>query len=137
MIKLSIIIPLTLTILFANELDEIDKMVSKINSKREGTLSKKEISSITSPMPKLIVIDNNSSEDNKTVVKVKESSFNLTAIVNNSAFINGKWYKVGDRVGTFKLVDIMDDSVYLKDGKRTKLIFFKQNNGKIKIRVGR
>jgi len=57
--------------------------------------------------------------------------------MNNSAFINGKWVKIGERIGSFELVDIMDDSVYLKDGNRTKLIFFKQNNGKIKITVGR
>ena len=135
--KLFFVTSIAVLILSANEMDEIDKIISKINSKREGSLPKQELKNITSPMPKLIVIDNNSSDNNKSVVRAKEESFNLTAILNNNAFINGKWYQVGDRVGTFKLVDIMDDSVYLKDGKRTKLIFFKQNSGKIKIRVGR
>lgn len=118
--------------------DNIDEIVSKINSKRDSTIPKDKLISITSPMPKLlVVVDNNSTDGNKTVIKSKEESFNLTAIMNSSAHINGTWVKVGERVGTYKLVDVMDDSVYLRDGNKTKLIFFKQSNGKIKIKVGR
>jgi len=127
-------IAISLTVLFA---DEIDDMVSKINTHRESKISKKELISISSPMPKLIVETNSSNENNTTITKVKEDSFSLTGIVNSSAHINGKWVKIGEKIGAFKLVDIMEDSVYLKDGNRTKLIFFKQNNGKIKITVGR
>ena len=117
--------------------DSIDDIVSKINSKRDTTIPKEKLVTITSPMPKLVVIENNSTDGNKTIIKSKEERFNLTAIMNSSAYINGKWVKVGERVGTYKLVDVMDDSVYLKDGNRTKLIFFKQNSGKIKIKLGR
>ena len=117
--------------------DTIDEIVSKINSKRDTSIPKEKLVTITSPMPKLIVVENNSTDGNKTVVKSKVDVFKLTAIMNNSAYINGKWVKVGDRVGTYKLVDVMDDSVYLKDGNVTKLIFFKQNSGKIKIKLGR
>ena len=117
--------------------DSIDDIVTKINSKRDTTIPKEKLVTITSPMPKLVVIENNSTDGNKTVVKSKEESFDLTAIMNNSAHINGKWVRVGERVGTYKLVDVMDDSVYLKDGNKTKLIFFKQSSGKIKIKVGR
>jgi len=118
--------------------DEIDDMLSKINSTRESTMPKEELTSIPSPMPK-VVIEHNSSKDGNvtTTTIVKEETFDLTAIMNDSAFINKKWVKIGENVGSYKLVDIMDDSVYLKDGNRTKLIFFKKNNAKIKITVGR
>ena len=118
--------------------DEIDDMLSKINSTRESTMPKEELTSIPSPMPKVVVEHNSSKDGNVTTTTiVKEETFDLTAIMNNSAFINKKWVKIGENVGSYKLVDIMDDSVYLKDGNRTKLIFFKKNNAKIKITVGR
>jgi len=121
--------------------DEIDDMVSKITSNRESTIPKDKLLSIKSPMPVLVVVDNNSSDKNSdsniTYAKPKEESFDLTAIMNKSAHINNKWVKIGEKIGSYKLVDIMDDSVYLKDGNKTKLIFFKQNNNKIKITLGR
>jgi len=126
-------IALSITVLFA---DEIDDMISKINSHRVSKISKKELTSINSPMPKVIIETNNTKEGNFTVAKV-EDDFSLTAIMNNSANINGRWVKIGEKVGNFKLVDIMDDSIYLKDGNKTKIIFFKEKNNKIKITVGR
>jgi len=124
----------------AVQADEIDDMISKITSNRESKIPKDKLISIKSPMPTLVVVENNSSkkgDSNATFAKPKEDSFDLTAIMNNSAYINNKWVKVGENVGSYKLVDIMDDSVYLKDGNKTKLIFFKQNNNKIKITLGR
>lgn len=117
--------------------DSIDEIVSKINSKRDTTIPKDKLVTIASPMPKLVVVENNTSDENTTIAKAKVESFNLTAIMNSSAHINGEWIKVGDKVGSYRLVDVMDDSVYLKDGNKTKLIFFKQNSGKIKIRIGK
>ena len=134
------IISLAAVILLASEVDEIDKIVQKINSKRVGTLPKKELSSVISPMIKIVVEKNETVKDNnKSVIKtkVKDDNFVLAAILNNSAFINGNWYKVGDMVGKYKLIEVMDDSVLLKNGKKTKLILFKENNNKIKITIGR
>ena len=125
---------ITFSILNAEDIDEI---VTKINSSRGTTIPKEKLTNIVSPMPKLVVVDQNSTDTNNTVAKPKEESFILTAIMNSSAHINGKWVKIGERVGRYKLIDIMDDSVYLKDGNKTKLIFFKQTSGKIKIKVGR
>jgi len=131
----SIIAVVAISVLYA---DEIDDMLSKINSTRESTMPKEEFVSIPSPMPKVVIEHNSSKDGNVTITKiVEEETFDLTAIMNDSAFINKKWVKIGEKVGSYKLVDIMDDSVYLKDGNRTKLIFFKKNNAKIKITVGR
>ena len=135
------IISLAVAMLLASGVDEIDKIVQKINSKRVGELPKKELKSVVSPMVKIIVENNETTikDSNGTIIKAKpkDDSFVLAAILNNSAFINGKWYKVGDMVGKYKLVEILDDSVLLKNGKKTKLILFKENNNKIKITIGR
>ena len=127
-----------LTALVVLNADNIDEIVTKINSQRHSTIPKDKLTTITSPMPKLVVIDDNATKDaNKTLVKDKKDSFILTATMNNSAFINGNWIKVGDRINGYKLVDIMKDSVYLKDGNKTKMIFFKSDAKKIKIKIGR
>ncbi len=134
------IISLAVAMLLASEVDEIDKIVQKINSKREGTLPKKELKSVVSPMVKIVMENNETIKDsNGTIIKAKakDDNFVLAAILNNSAFINGNWYKVGDMVGKYKLIEIMDDSVLLKNGNKTKLILFKENNNKIKITIGR
>ena len=139
--KIVSIITLLFVYISANNVDE---MVSKINSKRASSIDKERLISIQSPMVK--VVEKSTSDKNittttlkskPTVLKEEDEIYNLTGIMNNRAFINGKWLKVGNRVGRYKLIDVMEDSVYLKDGNRTKLIFFKQNSGKIKIRMSK
>jgi len=115
--------------------DSIDDIVNKIKSQRESKIDKKELSNINSPIPTVVVVETNSSKKdaNKTVVKMDSETFVLKAIMNNRAFINNEWVKVGEKIGSYTLVDIMDDSVYLKDRNRSKMIFFKTKNSKIKI----
>ncbi len=133
------IIPIALvSSLFVNA-DDIDDIVNKIKQDRVSNISKKELLSVKSPLVKLIKIkENKSKDDNSTTnnIIVKKESFDLEAIMNSSALINGKWYKRGDKIYSYKIEDIMDDSVYLKDGNKTKIIFFKPVNNKIKI-IGR
>jgi hypothetical protein len=117
--------------------DEIDEIINKINSQRVSNISKKEIKSLQSPIAKVEIIkENNNSEGNITIVKSETEVYNLGGILNNSAFINGKWVRKGQQIGPYKLVEIMEDSVVLKSKNKTKLIFFKKNNGKIKIITG-
>jgi len=133
-----LIIYCSLIALVALNADNIDEIVSKINSQRHSTIPKNKLTTITSPMPKLVVVDNNATKDgNRTIVEDKKDSFVLTAIMNNSAFINSNWVKVGDSINGYKLIDVMKDSVYLRDGNKTKMIFFKSDNKKIKIKIGR
>lgn len=119
--------------------DEIDDIVSKINTKREVKLPKEKLTKIDSPMPKLVIIENNNtlSDGNGTMLKQKNITLKLKGIMNNSANINGKWFKVGQIVEGYKVSDIMDDAVYLKDGNKSKMLFFEQNSSKIKITIGR
>ena len=119
--------------------DEIDDIINKINSKRKSTISKDKILSTPSPMPKVVVLEGNVTKDENGTIIVKEpqDEFNLTGIINNMANINGEWVKVGEKVGSYTLVDIMDDSVYLKDGNKSKTLFFGNQDKKIKIKLGR
>jgi len=66
--------------------------------------------------------------------KVVEEPLRLMALMNKSALISGKWYKVGDGVRNFSLSEIKPSSVSLTGKKGQQLILFltKQNN-KIQI----
>ena len=49
----------------------------------------------------------------------KKKGLKLMAIINNSALINGKWYKVGDHIGNYKIVKVTLDEVTLKSPSKT------------------
>jgi hypothetical protein len=69
-----------------------------------------------------------------TPPKIVEEPLRLLAIMNKSVLISGKWYKVGDSIRNFSLLEVKSNSVVLADKKDQKLILFltKQNNN-IKI----
>jgi len=130
----SLVFSACVVVLFA---DEIDDIVAKINTKRDSKISKEEFVSISSPMVKSIV---ESSEINSSASSVKKidikDKLHLEAIINDSAFVNGHWVKIGEKIDKFKLIDVTAKSIYLKDGNRSKSIFLKQENSKIKITIG-
>ena len=121
--------------------EDIDTILTKITKKRVSHTPPESILATPSPMPKLIKSDENSSKSSKdkniSSLKAKEINFKLIAIMNNSANINGHWYKLGQKVGSYTLEDIMDDSVFLKSGQKEKILFFDQNRSKINIILGR
>ncbi len=69
-----------------------------------------------------------------TPPKIVEEPLRLLAIMNKSVLISGKWYKVGESIRNYSLLEIKSNSVILADKKDQKLILFltKQNNN-IKI----
>ena len=50
------------------------------------------------------------SSNTKTIIK-KKKRLSVTMLMNSSAFINGKWYKVGDKVSGYKVSKIDSSSV--------------------------
>lgn len=46
----------------------------------------------------------------------------VTAVMNDKAYINGAWYRVGDRVNDQEVAYIRNDFVGLKEGNRLKMI---------------
>ncbi len=57
----------------------------------------------------------------------------LTAVMNNKAFINGRWYKKGQLTSEGKLVKINSTSVYLKQGKKIKILPMKKSKNLLEI----
>ena len=129
LVKLTLIF--TITLLYS---DDIDDIINKINSKRESKIPQAVIANSKSPIPEVKIIESNSSKEsnNTVIVNSAKEVFELKAIINSRANINGKWVGIGDLINGYKVVDIMDDSVYLKDGNKSKMIFF-NNIKKIKI----
>lgn len=42
----------------------------------------------------------------------------VTAVMNNKAFINGEWYKIGERIDHKEITSIQPNFVTLKEGNR-------------------
>jgi len=58
----------------------------------------------------------------------------ITTILNNRIFVNSKWYKVGDKINEYKIVQISKNSILArKDGKLVKL-GIKKSQKLLKIR---
>ena len=93
------------------EMEHYDQLFSAINEQRKG-LSELELKSLSDPFLKI----KNTNHDNNGSF---DDTFDLQAIFNNKAKINGKWYQAKDRVGEYELANIKSKSVTLinKDEK--------------------
>lgn len=93
------------------EMEHYDQLFSAINEQRKG-LSELELKSLSDPFLKI----KNTNHDNNGSL---DETFDLQAIFNNKAKINGKWYQAKDNVGEYELASIKSKSVTLinKDEK--------------------
>ena len=101
----------------------IEKMVNDIRAKRKSNLGKD-----IKPTSPFIVVKN---DENRSVMvklseKILKTNFILGAIVNDRAFIDGAWKKVGEAVGDFRLDAIEDSHVVLKRKNRTITLYFRK-----------
>jgi hypothetical protein len=127
--------------------DEIDKMVNEIKEKRESKMSKEEFLKLPSPLMKVKTVDKNLTAVSKGGLVFNDSNssatpiiedFTLKAILNRRAFINDRWYKIGDEIGGYKLAKINGESVLLESGDKSKELFFhKKRDDKIQIIGGK
>ena len=64
------------------------------------------------------------------IPKIVEEPLRLQALMNKSALVNGKWYKINDTVRAYTVVEIKPNSVLLQGSKGQPLILFlnKPNN---------
>ena len=117
-------------------IEQIDNMVNKIQQKR---ISKRNIDYRNVPSPFILI--KKDENDKKAVVSslTKELSLKLNAIINDTAFINGRWYKVGESVNDYNITKIDDRKVELKKGKNTMELFLPKGSidiPQIKINEG-
>ncbi len=116
--------------LCSNELQWVDKQISAIKPAREG-LKRSFIYTLRDP---IIILKEPKKDENKTpillnstkvisstnsiipptiVKKRVKSGLTLEAVINNSALINGVWYKLNDNVKGYKLSKINRTSIVL------------------------
>ena len=58
----------------------------------------------------------------------------LSAVFNHKAFINGRWYKKGDVLSEGRVIEVREDSVYLKKGHKIKIFKLKKSKNILKTR---
>ncbi|NPA11540.1 MAG: hypothetical protein GXO62_04785 [Epsilonproteobacteria bacterium] len=63
----------------------------------------------------------------KPLKKEEEFNVDIAAIFNDRVFINGKWYKTGEKIGGYKIVKINTESVVFTNGAKTYTISIKKN----------
>ena len=128
--RLYLVLFLLLSTAFCNELS--DKLDSLIKNKTE----KKVVVLKYNPFYKPVIKEEEIGNKKKALhVRTKKSDdFNLVAIINKKAFINGKWYKEGERIGKFKIKLIKKDSVVLFGNRKKLLLDFISDKKILKIR---
>ncbi len=124
----------------ASDLKWVDEQVNAIKPARSG-ISNTYIDQLKNPVkliePKEIVNkDGTISLSNgmpKAVHKIRLKPLTLETIINDNAYINGKWYTLNDKIRGKKITSIDKHYIILKDKKREIRLFVNSKNDKIKI----
>lgn len=143
---LLIITAITAT-LMANDANTawVDKQVAAIKPPRVG-LSPQAIRSVKDPFiivkPEVKAGSKSTAQGpTRTVAKsvkkepVAIEPLKLDAVLNNSALINDKWYRINETVRGYSISKIDQKSVVLTKGKQEKILFISTANPKIKIQI--
>ena len=119
---------------YANDsFKNIDNLIEKIKIKRVG-LNSYEIKKLKDPFfysNKRITLRAKRKLFNKTI----KPYYRLSAIFNDKAKINGRWYKIGSRVGKYRLFDICRNYVKLKRNKKVLTLFLTKKSKRVKITI--
>ena len=148
--KLTLFLMLLTSLLVANDLSWVDEQVDAIKPPRSGERNSN-INKISDPF---IFLKKNGYDANKKNTKksvkpnktrsltgdstikpvFSNSMFRLAMIINNSALINSKWYKVGDWINKYKIIKISKSSVTLKQNSIIKVISTVTKNNNLKFK---
>ena len=139
------------TCTIANELKWVDEQIQAIKPPRSG-ISKSQIDMIQNPFiflkkelkekpakkaltSKRSTISKQSiSKSTSNQVSRQTTSFTLSAIINKSALINGKWYKLESKVGKYTLSSINTGSVILTYKNKELLLSTRSKTKKLKFK---
>jgi len=146
------LLPLSLSLaisLCANELSWVDEQVAAIKPPRSG-VSMRSIKSIRDPF---IFLEKNkkatkktkqsntktSTSNSKQNIVLKKSvkkaqPMRLQAVINHSALIDGKWYKLNDKIKDFRIVEIHPRSVLLMKKNKKVLLSTSSKNENLKFK---
>jgi len=136
------------TLLLSSELSWVDKQVEAIKPSRKG-MNIRDFRQIKDPF---IFLEKNRTKEKSEVSKAKASkqisssnsqdiitektqtvsrALTLTLIMNNTAMIDNQWYKVGDKVHGYKIIQINRKSVLLIKNKKQILLSTKSTSTKL------
>jgi len=141
-ITIYIIIILLPLLLYSSSLShqEITTMVNKIKGERAGVgLEILEKTPNPFAIVEKIVEKKEVKEEikiQKPIVVIPTESYKLTAVLNHAGFINKKWYREGDKIGSYKVIHIGKISVTLKRGDEFKRLAIPKREKKFKLFKG-
>ncbi|WP_456428420.1 hypothetical protein [Nitratifractor sp.] len=113
----------------------IGMMVEKIQSKRIG---KHSIDFIKVPSV-FVVIPSEENRSKRPMIRMPSETTRLVlkAIVNDRAFINGKWVGLGDKVLGYRVEKIEDNKVLLKKDNKSVRLYFRERNESKAIQISK
>ncbi len=136
-----IIIMIPLWAIAEDSLSWVDQQIAAIKPKRSG-ISDSKISEIKSPIRyrKIETEDAKKADGSKpAVVNIMlpepVKPLKVTAILNKSALIDGKWLKVNSSIRGYKIRRINSDNVLLQSRNKKLKLFIKEKNDNIKIQI--
>jgi len=134
----------------ANELAWVDEQIEAIKPPREG-LGDKQFSFLKDPF--IFLKKNQTPKEEKKLAPRAQLSIpggslvsktskkeplykklTLVAVINNSALINSKWYKIGEKVGKYRLEQINRTNVILTKGKKMLMLSTRTKNPNLKFK---
>jgi len=113
-------------------IDQMEVMVEKIKAKRVG-IKREKSETFVSPF---VLIQR---DENRSVIEdpqEKEAVFVLGGIMNDKAFLNDTWVKVGDKPEGYEVTAIDERSVTLVQGDRTITVFLKKSKPILQLNEG-
>jgi len=149
----AILILITLSLFIhssANELAWVDEQIEAIKPPREG-LDEKQFSFLKDPF--IFLKKNQTPKEEKKLTNrpplsipggslVSKTStkkplykgLTLIAVINHSALINSKWYRLGEKVGKYRLEQINRTNVILTKGKKMLMLSTRTKNPNLKFK---
>ena len=109
--------------------EQIQNMVSKIHKKREG-VKLETLESTKEPFVRVEEENNTTVFVIPTKVETKEAKLVLHSIINDKAFINDEWKRVGDTVLGYTLKHIGQRGVVLRNNNHIKKLFLRKEREK-------
>lgn len=87
----------------------LEKNKKEKKDDKKGATSSSRITTIQKPaLPLMLTIKES----------VKKKDYQIVAVMNKSALIDERWYKKGEKIDNYTVVDIDKNSVTLKDGSK-------------------
>lgn len=116
------------TILFDEQIDELYKDILSISKNRPDYTQK--IDGLINPFVSLEKRDDLNLSNQNNTNRLLQNNYLIQAIIDNKAKIDGKWYKKGDVIGEYKIVDISNSKVkiaLIKQGSQIKELIMDAN----------